>query len=489
MKKHALLLCLCSVLLLSACGETASPASDDPKTPADSAAETAEIVETTPLDNLPADLDFGGYAFHILYLDQLDVNYEAYITMEEENGDLLWDNAYYRNRAVEERYNVDLQFVPQLSSESFTVVPTVNKSVMAGDDAYQYVQFGSAWDNPISLISENALYNLTELPGLDPYGYGFYGDVNRDFTINDQLFFAFSNYNNSGALPIYMVFNKNMIRDAGLDMPYDTILSGGWTMDVLNQYIKGVSADLDGDGKHTGTDQHGFASGDAISNYMVWGADIRVVKRDDRGAYLPDLVNDAFVSAAQKFLDFKKNNADVFIGKNVMGETDADHMFLLGKTMFSHTGSGLSNTNMRAIDTFDFGVAPFPKYDASQSRYGNYLALNQFGVPQTVAEPEIVGAVIEGLAVTSEYQYAPVFLDVYLESKLLRDEESVRVIDMMRSDPLVDVSRYFDFASGAITPVYLLSDIKDISAVVSQFEKVEGSAQKKAEDFFNVFFD
>ena len=492
--KNKLLSALAILLLLSSvsCGGTSAPAEETSPSGQTKSTEAPETEEPSALDLLPADLDFGGYAFHIVYAAPLDLTYETYISMEEENGDILWDNSYYRNRAVEERYNVDLQFVPLGAEQGgYTIVPDVSKSVLAGDDAYQYIQFNSAWDNTVSLIAENALLDLNTLPGLDPYGPGFYAEVNQNFTISDRLYFAFSNYNSSGALPLYMVFNKNMIRDAGLDMPYDLILSGGWTMDVLEEYIKGVSADLNGDGKITGEDRHGLASGDLISNYIVFGADVRVVKRDDRGAYLPDLQNNAFISAAQRFLDFKLNNPDVFIGKerDVGGGTGAAHMFLLGNSMFAHTGSGLSNTNMRAIDTFDFGVAPFPKFDEAQNGYGNYLALNQFGIPQTVSEPEIAAAVAQGLAVTSQVMYSPVFLDVYLESKLLRDEESVKVIDMMRSDPLVDVSRYFDFADGAITPVNLLSKIKDAGSVVSQCEKTESAAVKKAGKFFDVFFE
>lgn len=485
-KKAADLLCLCALLLVTSCGQNPVRETEDSVQTGTSEA----VTETSPLEALPSNLDFGGYAFHVLYVDELEKNYETYISMEEENGDILWDNAYRRNRAVEERFNVDLQFIQVPAPSSKSIVSYVNQSVMAGDDEIQYIQFSSAWDNATSLIAENALYNILELPYLDPYGYGFYGEVNRSFTINERLYFAFSNYNNSGGLPLYMVFNKNMIEDYGLDMPYDIILSGGWTMDVLNRYIKGVSSDIDGDGEYTGLDRHGFASGDVISNYLVWGADVKLLKRDERGAYIPNLQNESFINAVQSFLEFKLNNADVFIcdGYDVTGGTGNAHVFLAGNTMFAHTGSGLSNAGMRAINTFDFGVAPFPKYDENQERYGNYLALNQFGIPQTITEPEIVGAISQALAVTSQAMFTPVFLDVYLESKLLRDEESVQVIDMMRSDPIVDITRYYDFADGTITPVYLLSNIKDSGSVVSKITEAEQPAKLKAEEFFAIFY-
>jgi len=136
---------------------------------------------------------------------------------------------------------------------------------MAGDNTYQYLAFGSAWDNCVSLITDGALYNLMDIPELDLKSEGFYTEANENFIINDRLYFAFSNYANAGGLPLYMVFNIDLLKQFDLPLPYDTILSGDWTMDVFEQYIKGVSSDLNGDGKIDGYDRHGLASGDLIS--------------------------------------------------------------------------------------------------------------------------------------------------------------------------------------------------------------------------------
>ncbi|MBQ7983149.1 MAG: hypothetical protein IJ302_06255, partial [Clostridia bacterium] len=386
MKKTVYL--LAALLILTSCQSGGTAAVTD--SVGSQEVQTEEAVETTLLDALPADLDFGGYEFHIAVLDKKITEYGVTINAEEENGDTLNDASAKVNRFVEERYHVDLIYDLLDAQGGYSIVSTVSRSAMAGDDAYQYVQFGSAWDNCVSMITEHSLYNILDLPGIDLNTSGFYTDVNAEFIINDQLYFAFSNYANAGGLPMYMVFNINMMTELNLELPYDIILEGGWTMDVLGQYIKGVSSDINGDGKIDGFDRHGFANGDLISNYMVFGADIRVAERNEIGSYVPAIQNAAFVNAAQKLLDFKHNNADVFIHNDVSGDTDAEHMFLLGNTLFAHTGSGLSNENMRAISDFEFGIAPFPKYDEAQKEYGNYLGLDQFGIPASIGEPEIV---------------------------------------------------------------------------------------------------
>lgn len=483
MKKRLFTLIMLASMLVTACsGENA--VTEQTGTASAVGTETAEAP--TLLDTLPDGIDYGGAAYGILTTDYWFTEYNSTLNADVENGDTLNDAAYRVNTFVEEQYNVDVVYH---YGKDFSIVSDVRASVMAGDNTYQYLAFGSAWDNCVSLITDGALYNLMDIPELDLKSEGFYTEANENYIINDRLYFAFSNYANAGGLPLYMVFNIDLLKQFDLPLPYDTILSGDWTMDVFEQYIKGVSADINGDGKIDGFDRHGFASGDKISNYCVFGYDVHVVERTEDSSYIPAIMKEEFVVRAQKWLDFKHNNSDVFIHSSVKGDTEAEHMFLLGNTLFAHTGSGLSDTNMRAIDTFDFGVAPFPKYDAAQDGYGNYLALNQFGIPSSVADPSMAATVAHGLAIASKVIMEPSYLDVFLDTKLLRDEESVQIIQMMKDDPIIDVARYYDFHGDTITPVYLLSSTNDPGKIVSDFEKVEKRAAAKAADFFSVFFE
>ena len=82
----------------------------------------------------------------------------------------------------------------------------------------------------------------------------------------------------------------------------------------------------------------------------------------------------------------------------------------------------------------------------------------------------------------------PAYMDTYMENKLLRDEESVEIMRMMMKSICQDVTRYYNFADGAITPATLLGEMKDINTIVSEIAKVENSAALKAETFFNIFF-
>ncbi len=492
MKKKIILSALMSALLitsfaLSACGgEPAAPADTSAEQPGASAdkpeeAET-EPLETTLIDALPSDLDFEGYEVRLVTPAILETKYQMHLMPLEENGEILNDTAYRRNREVEERYNVKLSMI---GTDSDSISDTIKKSVMAGSDDYQFAHFMSAWENQISLIKDGALFNLLEIPEFDIDSPGYYSALNRDLIINDKLYFAFSQYGNAGTLPLYMIFNKNMVTDNGLDMPYGRVFDGTWTWDNFNGYLKNVYNDLNGNGKKDKEDRIAYANVATLTHYLVFGFDVSVVKRTENGRYESDILNEKFVNAAQKILEFKTYD-EVYTPNDI--NTDDRHMFLYGNVMFTNSGTSTLDNYLREIEDFDFGILPYPKLNDAQEKYSNYFCPNQFAVPVTVSRPDIVAYVLEGLAVISREEMAPAYTDVYVQEKLLRDKESKQVCRLLMEDSIIDPSRYYDFAGGKITPVYLLGNVKNPDEVVSKFTSVEQKAQGKAEDFFSVFF-
>ncbi|MBQ7720410.1 MAG: hypothetical protein IJT56_07470, partial [Clostridia bacterium] len=297
---------------------------------------------------------------------------------------------------------------------------------------------------------------------------------------------AFSQFANAGKLPLYMVFNKNMVEDYGLEMPYDTILDGKWTWDVFQSYLKGVYSDLNGNGKMDKEDRFGYANNVGLCNYLVWCFDVHVVARTEDGAYTSDILNAKFVDAAQKIIDFKSQDG-IYAPNDI--NIDDRHIFLNGNVMFTNNGTYSLDGNLRFIENFDFGIAPYAKYDESQQSYSNYFDPHQFAVPVSVQRPDIVMNVAEGLAVLSKQDLAPAFREVYVQQKLLRDEGSQKVAALLMEQCAIDPTRYYDFAGGTITPVTLLSKVKNSNEVVSKFTSINEKAEKKAGDFFAVFFE
>ncbi len=486
--KRTLTLLLAGLLLLSAVSCGAPAATDDPSETVNTAAvpsaeeEAAPETEPSPLDALNG-MNFDGESFRITYPANFKGNmYDKYLHPEEEIGEIMNDTSLHRYFTIEEMLNVGFEFYPQSDT---TAMQEAQQTIVAGDDAYDMIQIGSAWEKLNNAIKQGALYNILELPYLNLDAYYFYEDTNDMFVINDQLYFAFSSYNNAGSLPLQMVFNKNLMNDLGMELPYDAILSGDWTYDVFLSYVDGAATDLDGDGVLGTDDRYGYANNPALTNYMVFGFDITVVDRAEDGSYVPALQDEHLVTSIQTIVEFVTANKNCY--HNATINPDNLHIFMRGNTLFSTTGTSV--LDLRSIESFDFGIAPYPKMNESQQNYSNYLVLDPFCIPSTVKNTDKIGAVTEALAIVSEQEMKPAFLEVYVENKLLRDEESVQIAEMMMENICVDVTRYYDFANGAITPANLLGTITDAGAVVSKLTSLEKSANKMAGKFFEIFFD
>lgn len=486
--KRTLTLLLAGLLLLSAVSCGAPAATDDPSETVNTAAvpsaeeEAAPETEPSPLDALNG-MNFDGEAFRIAYPANFKGNmYDKYLHPEEEIGEIMNDTSLHRYFTIEEMLDVGFEFYPQSDT---TAMQEAQQTIIAGEDAYDMIQIGSAWEKLNNAIKQGALFNILELPYLNLDAYYFYEDTNDMFVINDQLYFAFSSYNNAGSLPLQMVFNKNLMNDLGMELPYDAILSGDWTYDVFLSYVDGAATDLDGDGVLGTDDRYGYANNPALTNYMVFGFDITVVDRAEDGSYVPALQDEHLVTSIQTIVEFVTANKNCY--HNTTINPDNLHIFMRGNTLFSTTGT--SALDLRSIESFDFGIAPYPKMNESQQNYSNYLVLDPFCIPSTVKNTEKIGAVTEALAIVSEQEMKPAFLEVYVENKLLRDEESVQIAEMMMENICVDVTRYYDFANGTITPDTLLSSITDAGAVVSKLTSLEKGANKMAGKFFEIFFD
>lgn len=109
---------------ISSCGK---------KQTAENTTETTEAE--TKRDDLP-DMDFGGAEFNILCRTEWSYEFDA-----EQDGDVVNDAVYARNRAVEERFGVKFNYhaVDGGWALQDTFLNALTSSVLSGDQAYDMV--------------------------------------------------------------------------------------------------------------------------------------------------------------------------------------------------------------------------------------------------------------------------------------------------------------------------------------------------------------
>lgn len=454
---------------------------------ASSESSSAEIVSGTKevfKDGIPeGGLDFDGYNMRMFVAGPhtlvSEVSSLHKFIPESENGDIVNDTLYRCILEVKERLNVN--FTVTETSELFDFVSKyLIKTVSAGDDAYDLIEVNMNDSGRISLITGNCLNNLYDLPYVNWEDEWHFPAFTKIFTVYDAL--HMSPLYTSVMEPLYLVFNKNMMTDLSLESPYQITLDGGWTYDVLLKYVKNVYSDVNGNGKTDSGDRFGMYNLYDLYDIMMSGFNLNTVSRNDEGTCTPLLSGEKLYDCIQKILDLKNSQPDVYVASYPL--TADKHMFMTGNALFSSTGTGA--ISLRDIGSFDFGILPYPKYDIKQENYCSYIAASCMAVPSTAVNTETIGAVTEALYSSAYRNLYPVYTEVYIDQKILRDEESVSVFNMMREPQnlFFDFTYYLDFSGGTITYFSYISKIKN-NDIVSYLEKIRPKMEESAQKFYD----
>ena len=128
-----------------------------------------------------------------------------------------------------------------------------------------------------------------------------------------------------------------------------------------------------------------------------------------------------------------------------------------------------------------------PKYDENQKDYftmvdGSHGAL---AVPKTVSDLDFVGVITEALNAESYKRTVPVYYDLVLKTKGSRDEESVRMLDMIFDGRIFD----FGYVYGEFGAAFWVQNLieKKSADISSYYEKNHKAYDKKMEKAFTFF--
>ena len=136
---------------------------------------------------------------------------------------------------------------------------------------------------------------------------------------------------------------------------------------------------------------------------------------------------------------------------------------------------------------FEFGILPFPKLNEEQKEYKVFCGAGIMGVPVNTDNPERIGSVLEGLAYYSYKILRPVFFDVVLENKTLRDTDSYEMLSLIYDARTFEFGYHFDATGqsyGMMTEVVLGKKSKDFA---SHYASVEPAVTSYFTEFIAAF--
>ena len=256
----ALLLAILMVLssLLIACGN--SPDADEKESGApdtdsgtEAGTETAEEDELDVTDEIPA-MNFNEEPFTMLTF--LETHADMVHIFDEPSDDPVDLAKYQMAVYLEERFNTDI--VEYIEAEDY-VNTTYRSMIKAGADDYDLV---FAYDRFAHYFAEeNVIYNYDDLVYID-LEKDYWDQSLLEYTnVGGNYYYAYGTYDFTYYdLTHCLVFNKEMLKDIGLEDVYELVYDGKWTMDKMYEMCQAATMEINGDGTYGPQDSYGLIS-------------------------------------------------------------------------------------------------------------------------------------------------------------------------------------------------------------------------------------
>ncbi len=486
MKKRSVCFVLLAVMMLTAaCGSGSSASTGADTGAAQSSAATTE-PETEPeiiSKALPTDKDYGGHEFTFLTNNSTTAGIWCYeYAADEMNGDVMNDAVYQRNAAVGEQFNVNVAIYRDANYSGM-----FNSMVLAGDDDYDVIVAPTT-----TILKKSYQYGIStdQLP---------YIDLSRewwDTLIMDQAALGGVHYALTGDINLLdddsiwaIYFNKRLAQDNKIGDLYQMVYDGKWTIDALKIACANVTVDLNGDGILDYKDQWGLVASENSAASMLWSAGGMLGKMKADHTMELTMSNAHNVDGMEKvFGVFSQKNAVAVIGRDIPDPCEGVSCWTYSYTMFK-TGRTLflgyplyTISNFRDMED-DFGYLPCPKYDENQA---DYLSIQQewigtcLLVPRSASDPERTSVILEAMASASSYYPVPAYYDVVLTRKYARDDQSAKIIDILRANRQFDIVYAYDFGGARATVAGSL--IAESNTIASSFASALPKIQAAYED-------
>lgn len=419
-------------------------------TPADITGTTDTTTTETEDSWQYPDVDYAGAEYRVLNADKL---WDMYIHMDapEQTGEVLNDAVYNRNRKIEDALNC------KIAEKTFTgtsdtlqeIAAHAKATIMAGSDDYDIMQLSPNYD--ITLVTDGYLMDLMSLDALHLNEDWWDQDVIQSTTLNGKLYFA------SGASTLMafdgmwcLFFNEDMMTDYGLDMPYDLVREGKWTLDKLNEYCTAVvnlNTDTTFTWKKDGSCVWGISTFSNGPEKFYYACGVRGAEADKDGNIQITLESEHFYNVIDKLatlLSSKSGMAICASTDNFNAETGGYvYVFTVRRSLFL-TAEIKTAQLLRDMED-NFGIVPFPKYDEEQQNYQTTMVhqMMYLTIPTTNTHLDMTATVTEVMAHDSYESVLPVYYSNVVEHKGLRNEDSVEMLEIMRSTRGMDMAVAF----------------------------------------------
>lgn len=455
-------------LALTACSQTGADAG--PPETEDSVTVTG--AETLPSSYLP-EADYGGIEFGILAAaEQWIRTYESGMT-----GDIIDDAVYKRNRDVEERFGLVLNYIPfnGYSAGMSKVKTALSESVYSGTNEFDVMVADGYYVG--DYVFDNLLMPLDGLGAFDFEREHWITDTIEQHRLASKVYFAAGYWSiNTLRMNICLFINRTLAESSNLEDAYGLVFDGKWTFDVMLDQAKAAAADIDGDGSMGENDLWGIVTsgGDAVCPMQTAMGCFFTELEEGRlklrapGERLAEANENLYRLLSDKAVTYKTGGSSDVIEKMLGAFAGSRALFMIYR---------LDMTEQAVIREMEgYGLLPLPKLNEAQEEYIGSGGCDVAAIPAGVRDSEMSSVICDALSSYGYYDVLPKYYDTVLAYKYARDENSIRMLDYIcmniYTDPAVTFAKMLD-------GIYYQTGTETF---VSNFESKIGSLNKRLSD-------
>jgi hypothetical protein len=304
-----------------------------------------------------------------------------------------------------------------------------------------------------SLAFEGFLYDLNDISELNLDKPWWNQNILGQLKISDSsaLYFALNDIETFNMQSMMNLFiNERIAYNLGLEIPYNLVREGRWTLDEYERYIK-AATNLNGDGgwawEAGGNSIYGQASFHMGATAWLLGTDVNIIGFDNNNMPYFAAENEHFFNAVNRLAGMFSVEGQYFYEDTAGGAHRINDVFLNGRSLFVDSTINATDS-MRDMED-QFGILPMPKFDESQENYHTAIhTLSTFTViPVTNANPGKAAIILDAKAYLTYQDVRPAYYEVALPHKYLRNDDSIDMLDILMNTRSIHIGYVYNWTT------------------------------------------
>ena len=448
-------------------------------------------------------INFGGETINLMHWAEVE---RPEFEQAEITGDNVRDAIYDRNTNIEDRLNVDLNFIPVYAAYHGAREPFlkhIDAIYSAGTKDYDIIATYARTEGTLAI--QGMLQNIAKIQNT-------YIDLEKpwwpaqlvdtvSFGNNDYYFISGDMSTNVLHMMHAMYINKTMFEELEIELPYQSVRDGKWTMDKLIEVTSGRYEDLDGDNTVSTGDKYGFCALNYVCDSFYPACNLRYIDEHNTDWLVlsPDYTSLRATRLVGKLGAWAATDSVWITGAGNTTEAEGDvtrKLFKQKQALVCMERAFMVAHHMLDVD-FSYGILPTPKYDEKQvnyytgvgnpiSLYGIYVDFDDRG--DRDATLQMFSAVLECYASEAYRLTTPEVFEVNMQLKYSEGQDETDMFEYVRSGIVFDLGKIFSaeldnmptilsnaFATGAqdwqyMAPAYKRSIEAKLKTIVQEFK-------------------